>query len=184
MSDDRSLSPPPAYLPPAPTDARPTLPSLPSSSGAFWGSATSILKQDTNFVEAHTAYLQARTAQTTAMRDLVDKRQALSIAIGKISALPEIAQHEYERGRRDRAHDAAMQQFVHQTAEINARINLLRAEQHLASFEPAHSAPAPSGLTPPEIDELLAALPDVSEDTRKTISYVLSGRLREKEKSR
>ena len=39
---------------------------------------------------------------------------------------------------------------------------------------------ATSGLTPTEIDELVASLPEISEETRRTLSLLLSGRAREK----
>jgi len=195
MGDDPKRLPPPSarHLPvpsPASTPSG-TLPSLPSSSGKVWGSRTTIMEADARFVRAHSSYLEARTEQTNQMRMLVDARISLALKFAELAVLPELVHHEYDRGHRDRAHHVVMQALTHEAAEVNARINLVRAQQHLSSLHPdpeppaaPHPPPAPAGLTPGEVDELLAAMPELSDETKKTISYILAGRLREKERSR
>jgi hypothetical protein len=188
MSENRKRLPPPsgAHLPVASPAASPTatLPALPASSGKIWGSRTTIMRADARFVQAHSEYLQARTEQTQQMKALLDARIGLALKIAELATLPELVEHEYQRGRRDRLHDNAMQRLTHETAEVNARINLARAQQHLASFEPQPEPPVSPpdvvGLTPDDVDELLAALPDIADETKKTISYLLHGRLKEK----
>ncbi len=189
MSDQRKRLPPPtgAHLPTPTSASAPTtaLPSLPTSSGKVWGSRTTIMQADARFVRAHSEYLQARTEQTQQMKALVDARIGLALKIAELATLPELVEHEYQRGRRDRLHDSAMQRLVHETAEVNARINLVRAQQHLTALtpepEPPAPPPAPVGLTPDEVEELIAALPDASEELRRTISLLLRGRLKEKQ---
>jgi hypothetical protein len=190
MSEERKRLPPPTphHLPAASPATTPSvaLPSLPTSSGKVWGSRTSLMEADTRFVRAHSQYLEARTEQTNQMKLLVDARIGLALKISELAILPELAQHEYERGRCDRAHDVAMQRLTHETAEVNARINLLRAQQHLASLEPQpEPAPQPAftpgGLTPDEVEEIIASLPEASDELRRTISLLLKGRLKEKQ---
>ena len=190
MTDDRKRLPPPTgtHLPAAVPATTPTvaLPALPTSSGKVWGSRTTIMQADARFVHAHSEYLQARTEQTQQMRTLVESRIGLALKLAELATLPELVEHEYQRGRRDRLHDTAMQRLTHETAEVNARINLVRAQQHLTSLAPDPTPPSapppqPAGLTPDEVEELIAALPDAPDELRRTISLLLKGRLKEKQ---
>lgn len=188
MTERKRLPPPSAtYLPAASSTAAPSvaLPSLPTSSGKVWGSRTSIMRADADFVRAHSNYLSARVEQTSQMRSLVDVRISLALKIAELAILPELARHEYDKGRRDRSHDVAMQQLTHQTAEVNARIDLLQAHQHLQSLGPEAPSPTPAasasaGLTPDEVDELLSNFPDLTAETRHLVALALKGRFNEK----
>lgn len=192
MAGDRKRLPPPTtgvHLPVAAPAATPTvaLPALPTSSGKVWGTRTTIMQADARFVRAHSDYLQARTEQTQQMKALVDARIGLALKIAELATLPELVEHEYQRGRRDRAHDTAMQRLTHEMAEVNARINLVRAQEHLASLspDPAPSPPSsqsttPKGLTPAEVELALQRLPELKRETIETLLMMLSGMVAEK----
>jgi hypothetical protein len=192
MDDDRKRLVPPSSPHLAVTSPAITpivgLPSLPASSGKVWGSRTTIMEADARFVRAHGEYLEARTEQTQQMKMLVDARIGLALKIAELAILPELAKHEYEKGRRDRAYDVAMQELTHQTAEVNARINFVRAQQHLASLnpdpEPRPSAPppppAPAGLDPREVEAVLQRFPDIKPESIEPIVMMLRGILAEK----
>jgi hypothetical protein len=81
-----------------------------------------------------------------------------------------------------------------ETKELNARIARDQAMLVLQSFQPQPPPapvppvapppetppPLPPGLTPAEIDEMLAQMPELTPETRRSISYLLNARLREK----
>lgn len=191
MGDDRKRLPPPSarHLPVTSPATTPSvgLPSLPSSSGKVWGSRTTIMEADARFVRAHADLLEARCEQSSKMKMLVDARIGLALKIAELAILPELAKHEYEKGRCDRAHDVAMQELTHQTAEVSARINLVRAQQHLASLNPEPEPPtpapppaAPAGLTPAEVEQILQGFPDIKPEIIRPVILALSGMLAEK----
>lgn len=180
----------------------PAVPSLPSSSGAWFGSPTTILKKDTAFVAAHTGYLRARRDQADAMTALIESRAAAALAMASIAALPEIADHACQRGRAERTrerndwqHQARVAALDRERVETDALAALLHSRQRLADLEPkppeppaapSHvpAAPPPSsppGLTPDEVGDVLSNLPDIAPETLQTITRLLSGFLREKE---
>lgn len=183
-------APPPAVTP------TPSMPALPCSSGAWLGSRKRIITKDREFIEAHTEYLKARTTQSNAMTELIESRVTAALTMAKLSALPEIAQHEYDRGRALRqseaiqwTHAARVASLEHERAEINAQVDLLRAKQRLADLEPKPPAPpepapapppAPPGLSPSDVEDVLSALPEIAPETLKTISRLLVGLLKEK----
>jgi len=164
--------------------AHPALPALPASSGATWGGRTSIVRKDTEYVQQHAAYLQARAAQSDAMRDLVQSRLTLAVSLSKLNTLPEVCATEYLKGRRERARDLRITQLRCEEQELVARAAVLAARQQLealGALPDADSETAQHGaLTPGEVDELLSSMPDISEDTRKTLALLFNARLREK----
>ncbi len=164
---------------------RSSLPDLPSSSGAVWGTRRGIVRKDTEYVKQHAAYLQARTTQSSAMRDLVESRVALAVALSQLSAVPEICAAEYLKGRRERARDLLITDLHCQEAELRAKAAVASAQKHLLSLEPplekaSEAAQPQAGLTPAEIDELVATMPDISDGARRTLSLLLHGRVQEK----
>jgi hypothetical protein len=201
MGDDRKRLAPSTsrHLPVTSPATTPSggLPSLPVSSGKVWGSRTAIMEADARFVRAHGDYLQARTEQTQQMKMLVDARIGLALKIAELGVLPELAKHEYEKGRRDRAHDVAMQELTHQTTEVNARINLVRAQEslgdHMAALEPTPAEPIPPpspvaarGLTAAQavaaVNEIAMHLPEMTPEAREHLVLLLSGYFSEKSK--
>ena len=101
--------------------------------------------------------------------------------MSKLAAIPEICAAEYLKGRRMRASELLLLDLQCQTEEANARAVLASAQQHLASVSPASDTSPTGGLTPAEIDELIASLPDVPEQIRATFNRLVNGRVREKQ---
>ena len=169
---------------PASWDApRPSLPTLLRSSGAWFGTRTRILRKDTEYVEQSTKNLTALAAQSAAMRSLIDNRVALARSMTDVAAIGEICAAHYLQGRRTRASQLLLLDIKCQTDETDARTLLAEAQKRLAAFDPP-STPAPAradgGLTPAQVDEIIATLPEVSEETRETLLQLLKGRLEEK----
>jgi hypothetical protein len=165
---------------------------LPADGGAWWGTPTTIQRKNAAFVRAHADYLDARTAQARSAQAYIDACHELARSIARLDWLPEILEADYLRGKLDRAHEIQMRRIAHETAEAHARINLMHALQHLASLErerlasPTQSiAPGaplqPPGLSPDEVEEIIASLPEASDELRRTISLLLKGRLKEKQ---
>jgi hypothetical protein len=156
------------------------------------------MKKDCRFVQAHTEFLQARTAQSAAMAELVESRVNLATVVAKLQTIDEIIQHEYARGRAERQsevaqwqHSARLAALERERHELNAQADLLRAQQRLAELQPQPSPPPPEpppapppppapGLSPADVEEVLTGLPEISTDTLKTISRLLLGLLKEK----
>jgi hypothetical protein len=187
MADKKNVPASRKYSPPSVVAPRPSMPALPYESGAFWGTPTTILKKDAAFTAAHAELLRQRQNQADAMAGLVHSRISLALKLSELHVLPELVAHHYEVGRQDRDHEIALQRLTHETAETNAEIELTRAQQHLASLQPANESPAPAqlpaaaaGLTPDEVDELLSNFPDLSAETRHLVALALKGRLNEK----
>ena len=176
----------PALRPEA--SARPSLPSLPATSGAWLGTRVTIMRKDAEFVRQHTEYLQARTSQSNAMRELVDSRLSLATTIAKLSTLPEITEHEYLKGRADRTYEMRMLTLRQQTGIADAEATLVQAQQYLASLRPQPTqptsppAPAPQGLTPSDVEQIAQQLPELKPETVRTLSLMLAGWLAEKNK--
>ena len=159
---------------------------LPASGGAWLGTRTALLKKDAHFVRTHADFLDARTTQAKSAQACVDARIELARSIARLDWLPEILEVDYLCGKFDRAHEIEMRRIAHQTAEVNARINLVGSQQHLASLNPHPEPPpvAPTGLTPDDVDELLSNFPDLTVETRHLVALALKGQLKEKMKDK
>ena len=160
-------------------------PAMPSSSGAWIGTRTTILRKDADFVHVHADYLRARREQSDAMRDLIESRLGVAKTMAKLASLGEIVEHEYRLGHRDREHELHLLDIHHQTEAVTAHIALAEVQARLAAISPhAPALPTPTtgagGLSPSEIEEILQALPEISPETLHTLSLMLKGRLKEK----
>jgi hypothetical protein len=200
MTDDNDDHPLDRYLSSRPPAVRPipTMPALPSSSGAFSLSRTSAMRKDTAFVESHTELLKAKRGQTDAMTALIESRVGAALAMAKISALPEIAHHAYQRGRAERTrevndweHQGRVSALDRQRTEADAKTALLFALQRLADAERGAPEPPPvapsleqpptiTGLTPDDVEDVLSHLPEIPPETLETIRRLLAGFLKEK----
>ncbi len=175
-----------ASLPALPSvTPRPSLPALPSSSGAIWGSRERLLRKDTEFVQQSAKFLQARTAQSDAMTSLVESRLRLATTIAKLSALPEIAIHEYELGRRERAHELAMRDLAQQTERTTAEAVLLQTQQALASLTPQTPPPqtpppTTASLSVSDVEKVAQNMPELKPETIQSLVWALNGLLGEK----
>lgn len=162
----------------------PSTPPMPSSSGAWLGKRTTILRKDADFVRVHADYLRARCDQSDAMRELIDSRIGVAKTMAKLAALSEIVEHEYRLGHREREHELHLFDIHHQTEAVTAHIALAEVQARLAAISPhAPALPTPAaggGLSPDEIEEILQVLPEISPETLHTLSLMLKGRLKEK----
>src|SRR2546423_1673022 len=93
------------------------------SSGAI-GTRTRILRKDTEYLELSNRRLNARLAEATTTRALVDARIALGRSLTDIAALPEICAAHFLKGRRQRANELLVHELKCQTEESNARASL------------------------------------------------------------
>lgn len=194
--DDRAVARARSSVP-ARLTPRPTMPSLPSQSGAIFGSRTRIARKDAEFLEIDTRRILAQKAQTDAFTGLIESRITAALVMAKIQALPELAQHQYDRGRAERQaetqkwqHTARVVALEHEREETIALADLVRAQQRLAELQPTPPpapeptapppAPPPAGLTPADVEDVLSVLPEIAPETLKTISRLLSGMLKEK----
>jgi hypothetical protein len=158
---------------------------LPADGGAWFGTRTMVLRKNTTFVRTHGEYLDARAAQARSAQAYVDACHELARSIARLDWLPEILEADYLRGKLDRAHEIEMQRITHATTEAHARVALLEAlqsaERFLPAAQPASAPPSQPGLSPDEVEEIIASLPEASDELRRTISLLLKGRLKEKQ---
>jgi hypothetical protein len=194
MSDPKHLVPHQGAR--LPSVRAPALPDLPHSSGQLALTPRSRAVKDARYVRAHADWLVARTEQANAARQLSDSRFALAVALSKWQSLGEVCDHEYKKGFLSRASELRVLELELETKEITARIARDQAMLVLQTYQPQPPPPPPApvvaqpppppppppppGLTPGEVDELLAQLNELSPETKKTISYLLHARMREK----
>lgn len=194
MADTKRLVPHQAAQLPA--VRAPSLPDLPATSEQFALTRRSRASKDAAFTRAHADWVQARAEQADAARALSDARFALAVALSKWQHIDEVCQYEYQKGFLTRLSELRVLALELETREINARIGRDQAMLALQAYQPqppsqptaaAHAPPVappppapPPGLTPSEIDEMLAQMPELSKEVRSTISYLLNARLREK----
>lgn len=188
MADKKQVVIPPSS-PRMPVTRSPqaTLPSLPSSSGKWLGSPSRLLEADLRYVEIHAAFLRARGDQATAMRELLSAREQLALAVARLQSLSLICEHEFIKGKMERASELALLALKQETAEVQARAELVAARHLLAAYEPqppepppAPPSPAPAGLDPREVEAVLQRFPDIKPESIEPIIMVLRGILAEK----
>jgi hypothetical protein len=118
------------------------------------------------------------------MRELVQSRLTLAVSLSKLNTLPEICATEYLKGRRERARDLRITHLHCEEQELIARAAVVAARGQLSALgapsEPDTIDPQHTGLTPGEVDEILASMPDITEDARKTLALLFNARLQEK----
>jgi hypothetical protein len=155
-------------------------PSYPHS----WNTLRS-LRRHTARAEQANKYLRARVLEAVTFTALAEARINAARAITDLGALREICSAQFLKGRRQRASDLLVHDLECQAKEIHARVSVAIARRHQAAFpDPDPPTPAASsehqGLTPTEVDEILASLPEVSDATRETLIELLKARLEEK----
>jgi hypothetical protein len=106
---------------------------LPSTSGAWLGSRTYVIKKDADFVEAHTRLLIARGKQCDALNELVEKRIALGAKIADLhNVLAEqqrVRDHERWHAERKRQHDRMQADYDDLLAVTRNETELDRARE-------------------------------------------------------
>jgi hypothetical protein len=101
---------------------------LPSSSGAWFGSRTHVAKKDADFVEAHTRLLKARGEQCDALDTLVKKRIALGVKITDLHNI--LAEHQRVRDH-ERWQAARKRQHERMQADYDDQLTIARNETEL-----------------------------------------------------
>lgn len=176
----------------------PSFPALASSSGAFVGPRRRIARKDEEFFIADAARIEAQEKQCRAFTSLIGARSDAALAMARLQALPEIAEHAYYKGRAERSaeeqqwlHDVRIAALEHERDEIHAQTEVERAKKRLEDLQPAASeqstpATAPAalkGLTPAEVQMVAQRLPEMKRETVETLCMMLSGLLAEKNAS-
>ena len=180
---------PPSPRLPVARAPQPTLPSLPSSSGKWLGSPSTILEADRRYVEIHAAFLRARADQAGAMRELLSAREQLALAVARLQSLPLVCEHEFIKGKMEREAELTLLELKHETAEAQARVALAAAKLQLAAYEPQPPEPAPppppptpTGLTPADVQKIAQIMPDMKPETIEALVLALTGFMAEKNK--
>lgn len=162
-------------------------PSLPSDSGEWaWTERSKFLK-DTAFVDATSKFYRARADQSRAFSELLAARIQLAKVMTEVNDIRDICEHHYALGRTERAHELAM-------LELRARIEQQALRNDLQQLLPPPAtpplpAPSPSpspvsstsaGIQPADVMALLDSMPDVSPETKETLSELLPALAKEK----
>ncbi len=150
---------------------------------------------DARFNRALADNLRAQADACKAAGEYSDARFDLAVTLSRWNTLPDVIAHFERKGFMERDNELAVLAAELETKLINARIARDQAMLVLQSFQPQPPPaplppitpppaqtppPLPPGLTPAEIDEMLAQMPELSPETRRSISYILNARLREK----
>jgi len=158
------------------------MPAMPSSSGAWLGSRTNILRKDAAYVHAHAELLAAKSKQTAAMRDLIDARVGLAGALARMASIDEIISHEHSRGRLERAHQLRLVDLEHQRAEALAEVALAAARAQLGDYAPTARPASSRSVSIEDVEAVAQGMPELRPETIRTLLNALSGYLAEKRK--
>lgn len=152
-----------------------SIPDLPTSSGAWFGTRTQILEKDAAFVRAHADYLTARTEQTSALFDLLAARIRVARLMTELAALPEMCRHEREHALRV----LAMRNEIEVT---EAAIILAEARGRLAQMMGGASPTSNTNttLSIDDVESVLTQFPELEADNIGRISMLLRALMREK----
>jgi hypothetical protein len=173
-------------LPSAEPPSRPTLPTLPIGSPGLYFTERQRYENMTRGVEASANYLRARADQAAACTELIHKREDLTLAVGRLHALPERLAFEYERTRLGRLSELKLLALQHQLDQVTAETRLIEAQRYKASLTPPPpeppSPPAPivDGLTPADIRKAAEKLPELTPEAIETLTLLATAMLAEK----
>lgn len=186
----QEIIPPPsgARLPVAPPP-RPSLPSMPTGGGIAL-TQTGQLRKDAQYLTLYGAKLRALADNAVAMRELVEKRDALAMAIANLHSLHERCQHQYEMGRLSRHNELELARLNAEHDQLQAKIRNAAAQMQLAQYLPVPTreeqvpapqpARAPTGLTPADVRAALQQYPDIKPEAIEPLIMMLTGILAEK----
>ena len=187
MSDPKKqqLLPPGAPRLPAARAPRPSLPSMPTG-GGFAFTEMGQLRKDAQYLGLYGAKLRALGDNAVAMRELVEKRDALALAIANLHSLPERCAHQYEMGRLSRHNELELARLNYEHDQLQAKIRNAAAQMQLLQYLPIPerseppAPPAPTGLTPDDVRKALQMMPEVKPEAIETLVLLLSGVMAEK----
>jgi len=145
-----------------PATSRPSalgsLPDLPSSSGAWFGTRTSIMRKDADFIREHQRYLDARVKQIKSAHELVDERISIAAKIADMdNILIEIQRsREHERWQNEQKRNSERIQ-----AAYDNQISVARKEGQLAQAREAltraqRNCEAAERVAPAQVDQWYA----------------------------
>ncbi len=173
---------------PAVSPPRPSLPAMPSG-GGFAFTPTGQLRKDAQYLTLYSTKLRALADNAAAMRELVEKRDALAMAIANLESLPDRCAHQFEMGRLSRHNERELALLNYEHDQLQAKIRNAAAQMQLAQYlpipeaPPAPSAPpAPTGLTPADVQKAAQMMPELKPETIETLVLMLGGLLAEKNK--
>lgn len=182
MSDDKARA---LMLPDASRSLARLQPVLSDPPTTWSRKSIKALKKQTQRAEQANAYLRTRVIEAIAIRALAESRIRAGLAMTDLAALREICSAHFLKGRRQRASDVLVHDLECRAKETHARVSLAIAQRHEATFPPpeppASASPHRSAdaLSPEQVDEIVASLPEVSDATRATLLELLKGRLEE-----
>lgn len=165
-------------IPAAPTTVSLSSRNLPSSSGAWWGSPTTILQKDAAFTDAHRRLLECRAQQGRAYEELILSRVRIAKVLATLATLPELC-------RREQVHELRMLTLKQDTEATIAATALSEARARLRgvtdtpSDQPS-STPETPGLFPSEVEQVLERFPDLKPELIEPIIMTLRGLMAEK----
>ena len=182
-----------ARLPAVPS-SRPSLPAMPTG-GGFALTSTGQLRKDGQYLTLYSAKLRALADNAVAMRELIEKRDALALAISNLESLGERCRHQYEMGYLSRLHERQMLILQHEQEILDQKIRVAERQMELAKTlpipevpqpTPAAAPPAPAGFSVDDVvmavDELTDHMAEIPPEARRHLSLVLSAYLKEKRK--
>lgn len=156
--------------------AKISIPDLPSSSGAWFGTRTTIVGKDADFVEEHARFLEARATQSNALLSLLSARMRIARVMVELAALPEVC-------RREQEHKLRMLSLKNEVEATEAAFILAAARSRLSEVMGGvkQAAPAASDvLTIDDVESILAQFPEIEGDSIGKISMLLRALVREK----
>lgn len=187
------IPPPSGTRLPAVRPPRPSLPSMPTG-GGFALTEMGQLRKDAQYLGLYGAKLRALADNAVAMRELVEKRDALAMAIANLHSLPERCAHQYEMGRLSRHNEIELTRLNYEHDQLQAKIRNAAAQLQLTQFLPIPEtsppppvqapAAAPTGYSAEEVmaavDDIAEHMQDVAPEARKHLALLLAGYLKEK----
>lgn len=195
MADQKKyeiISPPSGTRLPVARPPRPSLPSMPTG-GGFALTPTGQLRKDGQYLALYSTKLRVMADNAAAMRELIDKRDALAMAIANLESLPERCAHQYEMGRLSRHNELELAHLNYEHDQLQAKIRNAAAQMQLAQYlpipvrdepTPTHPASSPPPLTAAEIRKAAQMMPELEgkPELIDTLVLVLSGIQAEKTK--
>jgi hypothetical protein len=152
-----------------------SIPDLPTSSGAWFGTRTQILEKDAAFVRAHAEYQLARSEQTDTTFALLNARMRVARLMAELVALPEIC-------RREQEHAVRMLAMKNEIEVAEAAIALAesrgRLAQVLGAAKPKSAADGTVSID--DVESILTQFPELDADNIGRVSMLLRALVREK----
>lgn len=135
-----------------------------------------IVNRDADYCQAHSRFLEAKTAATEACLGLVSARMHLARVMVELATLPETC-------RREQEHKLRMLSLKNEVEATETAIILAEARARFAQTNgPKPQSPAPSNdaLSIDDVESILSQFPEIDTDSIGKVSMLLRALLREK----